>query len=192
MLYVIYTVLNLLFTGLAYVLAPFVALYCKDDGYLPKWLSWFQTFDAPLDAGWQDGYFKILAPGPKPTGAELWWLRTRWLWRNPAYGFAYWPLGEVFDPKEWIVTKYESGADYTNFHAQTKDGRLWCVSYNGVWGSWKLGWKAWNYFQGMDEQGAPKWSDKPWGPEWRVPHSFTPNIIKGITRLFAGAKTSNA
>lgn len=179
MRYLAFTVLNLLFTVLAYVLAPVVALFCRDDGYLPRWLAWFQTFDAPLDAGWQDGY-----AGYDPAGS-LWWNRTKWLWRNPAYGFAYGPLGEVFDPKEWIVTRFGSGPDYTNFHARTLDGRLWCISYNGVWGSWKLGWKAWNYFQGMDEEGNPKWRTTQWGPEWRVPHCFTPNFIKGITRLFA-------
>lgn len=185
MRYLAFTVLNLLFTALAYVLAPVIALFCRDDGYLPRWLSWFQTFDAPLDAGWRDGYFTPNGVPTERSSLWLWWMRTRCLWRNPAYGFAYWPLGETFDPEEWIVTTFVLGSDYTRFHARTADGRLWCVSYNGAWGSWKLGWKAWNYFEGMDEQGAPKWSSKPWGPEWRIPHSFTPNIFKGIARLFS-------
>jgi hypothetical protein len=181
MTYAFLTLVNLLFTALAMVLAPIVALFCKNDGYLPNWLAWFQTFDAPLDAGTRDGY-----PGFDPSGSR-WWNRTKWLWRNPAYGFAYWPLGQTFDPAEWIVTKFESGANYTNFHARTRDGRLWCVSYNGAFGQWKLGWKAWNYFDGLDEQGDAKWRSAPWGPQWRVPICFTPNVFKGIARLFSKA-----
>lgn len=31
-------------------------LFANSTGNLPAWLYWFQTFDAGLDAGWQDGY----------------------------------------------------------------------------------------------------------------------------------------
>jgi hypothetical protein len=41
MTYYLKVLANLLFTLVAYVLAPVVALFCKGDGYLPDWLCWF-------------------------------------------------------------------------------------------------------------------------------------------------------
>jgi hypothetical protein len=175
--YAFQTVLNLLFTLFAVIVAPYVALFAGKDGWLPDYLKWFQTFDASLDAGWQDGYFGTFSA--PPTGWRLWWLRTKWLWRNPAYGFCYWVLGTSFKPEDWTVEQFVQDGNYSLFVARSKDGHF-CISYNGPWGSWKLGWKAWNYFQKLDEQGKPVWNDKPWGPQWIAPISFTPNIIKAL------------
>lgn len=175
MSYVFLTILNVLFTAVAFVFAPVIALFCKPDGYLPNWLAWFQTFDAPLDAGVRDGY-----PGFDPSDSR-WWNRTKWLWRNPAYGFCYWPLGIEFVPADWIVTKFVRYSDGTcDFEAQTRDGRYF--NKETATGQ-KLGWKAWNYFDGLDAAGQPKWRTVPWGPEWRVPTCFTPKIFKTLTGL---------
>lgn len=173
--YVLFTVVNLLFTALAYILSPLVALFCKDDGYLPNWLAWFQTFDAPLDAGVNDKY-----PGFDPADSK-WWNRTKWLWRNPAYGFCYWAIGIPFDPTQWVVDSYVKNADGTaSFKAHSIDGKYFNImTATGT----KLGWKAWNYFLGLDADGKPQWKTAPWGPEWRTPICFTPSI-KGIKALF--------
>lgn len=50
---------------------------------LPLWLAWFDTPDNSLsgDYGWSHAH-------PKTTYFDM----VRWLWRNPAYGFA-WALG---------------------------------------------------------------------------------------------------
>src|SRR5574339_517542 len=75
-----------------------IAIFANSDGWLPSQLKWFQTFDAPLDAGWRDGYRSYQQPvGP----FSRFWQRTKWLYRNSAYGFSYWALGRKFDPAQW-------------------------------------------------------------------------------------------
>jgi len=173
--YVFYTVIQLLFTALAMILTPVIALFTQSDGNLPAYLKWFQTFDATVDEGWKNGYFgTFLTP---PTGFKLYWFRMLWLWRNPAYGFCYYLLGENFDPENWVITKWVKTDTVSYFIAKSKDGKLFNVSYGGPKGSYKLGWKAWNYFQGIDQDGKAIWSKTPWGPEMRVPVCFTVNPL---------------
>lgn len=189
--YIIRTILQLLFTAAAYVLAPVVAIFCKDDGYLPNWLAWFQTQDAPLDAGWRDGYFtfvpattfrgKVVDAWFKlwratyvsgvPTGWNRTALRIRWLWRNPAYGFCYWPLGIAYVPGDWIIdvlTRDETGR-LAEFKAHTRDGRYFCnTNSNGL----KLGYKLW-WALGDDDKLIPVMGANR-GPDNRLPICFTP------------------
>ncbi len=142
MMYVSYffvTVLQLLFTLLAYLLSPILPIFTQSTGYLPGWLTWFQTPDASLDAGWQDGYFTVTGT---PTGISLWWLRMRWLWRNPAYGFCV-AIGAAYDPADWVIdtlTLAAPGGPITLLKAHTKDGRHF--AYTTASG-WKLGYKLW-------------------------------------------------
>ena len=142
-----------------------VPLFADSNGNLPACLKWFQTFDASLDAGWKDGYFAYQAP---ITPLALYWLRVRWLYRNPGYGFSYWVDGIAFDPSQWTVTHNEIDA--------TTGKTLWIargprgafnINYLGRWGNAKLGWKAWNYWNGT------AWKTTPWGPVWRTPICFT-------------------
>lgn len=163
--YIIRTILQLLFTAVAYVLAPVVAIFCKDDGYLPNWLAWFQTQDAPLDAGVRDNY-----EGFDPNDSK-WWNRTKWLWRNPAYGFCYWPLGIAYVPGDWIIdvlVRDETGR-LTQFKAHTQDGRYFCnTNSNGL----KLGYKLW-WALGDDDKLIPVMGPNR-GPDNRLPICFTP------------------
>jgi hypothetical protein len=39
--------LGVLFTALAMLLAPILPMFVGWDGYLPRWLAWFQTPDNP-------------------------------------------------------------------------------------------------------------------------------------------------
>ena len=166
MAYYLKVVLNLVFTLVAYVLAPVVALFCKDDGYLPGWLCWFQTQDAPLDAGVRDGY-----PGFLTTDSK-WWNRTKWLWRNPAYGFCYWPLGIPYIPEDWVidVCARDSQGNLTEFKAHTKDNRYFCnTNSSGL----KLGYKVWWALNGDTLLPAMEASR---GPDNRIPFCFTPKV----------------
>lgn len=166
--YGLLTVLQLLFTLLAYIAAPVVALFCKKDGYLPNWLAWFQTQDAPLDAGWQDDYF---AHTGTPTGASLWWFRVRWLWRNPAYGFCYWPLGIPYVPSDWVidVLTVDASGTLTEFRAHTLDGRYFSsTDSNGL----KLGYKLW-WALDSNNKLLPAMAPSR-GPDNRIPFCFTP------------------
>ena len=100
-------------TFLTWLLAPLLALCVTEiDGreWLIKPLRWFQTFDAPLDE-WRCGtYYKncnwLKWDFTKPTHRYL--ARVFWLYRNPAYGFAQYPLG-------------------------INAGRLLSVTYHGKW-----------------------------------------------------------
>ena len=147
------------------------AWWADEDGWLPDGLAWFQTFDAPLDAGWLDRY-----PGyVEPTGVwSQWWERTKWLYRNPAYGFGYWPLGTSFDPKLWVVKHFEQSDTRDLFIAYGPDGTF-NVAYYGWWGSLKIGWKAWNYFDPATRAWRPGYQ---WGPLMRVPEVFSINPFR--------------
>lgn len=141
------------------------ALFASEDGWLPRWLSWFQTFDATLDSGWKDNYAGYTMPS---SALGRWWQRTKWLYRNPAYGFSYWALGRAFDETKWHVLVWRRSAEFEVFIAYGQG--MFNVTYYGAQGTLKLGWKAWNYF----DPGLSRW--KPgyvWGPEKRVPLAFS-------------------
>jgi hypothetical protein len=157
---------DLVFTLLCYLLFNWWApLFADKDGNLPNALCWLQTFDASLDEGWQGGYFSYTGT---PTGFRLWWLRVRWLYRNPGYGYSYWVDGVAFDPKQWTVTHNQIDAvtGKTLWIARGPNGAF-NINYLGKWGNAKIGWKAWNYWDGA------AWKTTPWGPAWRAPICFT-------------------
>lgn len=141
---------------------------------LPKWLSWFETFDASLDAGWIGGYF-----APKghytPDSIPSFWRRKyyqwRWLNRNAGYSFSYYPLGIAMKKETWTIKTWKrvpgtgGSKGYQLFIATSSDG-YWNINLQGKYGTYKLGWKAWNYWDWEKEV----WyvDNKPWGPEWRT------------------------
>ncbi|RKP44720.1 DUF7338 family protein [Pararobbsia silviterrae] len=183
------TLLNLIFTGLACLLAPGLALFVQSNGYLPNWLVWFETEDAPIDAGWQGLYFVVPTTLTRwqsilnatgwyysgtgtPTGFNLYVLRVRWLWRNPAYGFCYWPLGIAYDPTEWVIDTLEhDGATLTLLKAHTIDGRYF--AYTDAAGA-KYGYKLWWAFDANFNLPATMPLTK--GTDNRLPICFTPHL----------------
>ena len=153
-------ILNWAFTLLCYFPLNFIApLFADEKGWLPKWLSWIGTFDASLDAGWKDGYF---SKGTKPW--SLWWARVRWLMRNPAYGFDYQVLGIPFKKEDW-KKRFFWGSWGDAFVAKSSSGHF-NFTCNIFGQRFKLGWKAWNYFDA--EKGDWK-ENYQWGPEMKVP-----------------------
>ena len=70
------------------LLAPVLPFFVRDDGYLPDWLSWFQTPDNPCDG--DAGHWE------RHPGTDAWSTykrRTAWFWRNVCYGFDIDALG---------------------------------------------------------------------------------------------------
>jgi hypothetical protein len=165
--YPIFVLVSLLATVFACVFVNWWApLLCDTQGNLPRWLRWFQTFDASCDAGWQDGYLD------RSWGATRWrrfLARAWWLYRNPAYGWDYWPLGVSFDPSAWRVLRYIDTDTLTLFVAIGNGFNLY---YRGRFGMLKLGWKAWNCWDGSN------WKAEPFGPSWRLPLAFTVSPFK--------------
>ena len=135
---------------------------------LPNWLTWFQTFDATLDRGIQDGSIE------GPSGFRAW---RQWLNRNPGYGFSYWVLGTLFYSTEWREIRFQD-ADFSkgielDYLAMTPDGRFNIHKTFWLFGlhlRLKWGWKAWNMRDITSESG---WNKKPWGPEFRIPFVFS-------------------
>ncbi|WP_231409615.1 hypothetical protein [Ralstonia solanacearum] len=165
--YPFYVLLSLLATLVAMAAVNWWApLTCDAQGNLPRWLRWFQTFDASLDAGWRDGYISR-SWGDTPIRRFL--ARVYWLYRNPAYGWDYWPLGVRFNPCAWRVVRYVESDALTLFVAV---GNGFNVYYHGRFGMLKLGWKAWNCWD------ADGWKMQPFGPAWRLPLAFTVSPFK--------------
>lgn len=146
--------LSVLLAALTWLLAPWLARQMQEDGNLPRHLRWFQTFDATLLEGRHYGY----------TGTDVEVARD-WLRRNPGYGFDYYPLGCTFNPDDWYVLRCaEDEEGNVNFFAVGPWGRF---NWTGKRGPlrWKLGWKAWNYYDAENM----RWKTEPFGPEWRAP-----------------------
>lgn len=92
---------SVLMTVLAYLLAPVLPFFSR-NGWLPRWLWWFQTPDMVLDG---DAAFKAKnAPFP---GDVSGWRRhinqTVWLWRNPSYGFDWSVLAYTPSPENKLT-----------------------------------------------------------------------------------------
>ena len=48
-LYLLLLPINLIVAFIAVILSPILPLFASEDGWLPTWLWWFQTPDAPID-----------------------------------------------------------------------------------------------------------------------------------------------
>jgi hypothetical protein len=91
MMYIKYILLwpvEILSTIIGRILAPFVVPFASTDGWLPRWLWWFQTTDFSLegDGGWINQHMQWRYKLPR-------WLsryvgRVGWLWRNNMHGLA--------------------------------------------------------------------------------------------------------
>lgn len=90
MIYVQYAFMSLVslpLTLLAFIIAPILPFFASKDGWLPKWLFWFQTPDNSLDgdSGWKNEHWQFRYKLPNALGTYV--GRVGWLWRNPAYAF---------------------------------------------------------------------------------------------------------
>ena len=92
---------SLLVTVLGIVLSPILPLFAK-DGWLPKWLYWFQTPDNSLygDDGWK--YEHWLWRYKLPTWLAAYVGEFGWLLRNPGQGYGVYTL--YGDP---IIAKWD-------------------------------------------------------------------------------------
>jgi hypothetical protein len=186
----ILSVLNLLFGLVAAVFfnwwLPLVAVNIKSSDYLaaqwptdlqrlPTFFRWFDTFDASLDAGWTDNYFTS-GNTRSSTPPSYWvrkWYQVRWLYRNDAYGFAYWALGCDFQASTWKILSISKDAAGNLLHFIAVDDKgYWNVVYNWSWISVRLGWKALNLY----DLSTDTWKTTPWGPVWRT------QIVLSISR----------
>jgi len=160
--YIILVIISLLADLVNYAVAPIVTLFASEDGWLPRWLWWFQTPDNPLDGdgGWQQKHRPYLIEDSK---AKRWWNRTRWIYRNSMYGFAIDVLGAKTKGTDVLVVKGNpqvSNRPLTNglvTRVLYRDNKpiYWQFYYVRAWSATRcirinLGWKLWGFKAGED------------------------------------------
>ena len=138
------------------VLCPILPLFANEEGYLPDWLSWFQT---PFDS--LDGDRHSWERHPGTDAWSTYWRRVCWLWRNAAYGFDMEICGVWVNPDKDTITVDGNPdiGDNTGISGKCvwkayRDGKLiawqwyFCHHYE-IFGIHKcvrigFGWKIWN------------------------------------------------
>lgn len=137
------------------LLAPVLPFFCDEQGWLPSWLSWFQTPDNSCDgdAGHKERWPK---DGPFWTYAR----RVAWLLRNVCYGFDMQVCGVEIDETDEITCAGnpdigdQSGISGTCYREASRDGKKiafqwYYVKHYKFW-TWNkcvrigFGWKLWN------------------------------------------------
>lgn len=201
--WMVFIVLNLLFEVFALLFCNwwvvFFARPIKTDNFLyyvgdpefqgieqtlPRWLKWFDTFDASVDAGWAGNYFTEKGTYNRNNLPSYWkrkWYQIRWLYRNCAYGFAYWLLGTKIDTSDWIIHKcdYQPGKKFIFFAYNSQGYFQFIVRLPR--GGLNFGWKILNYYSLERREWYHIETGQPWGPEWRTMHVISFNPFKKHT-----------
>lgn len=174
---------NLVTNLLSLPLSPLVALFANDDGWLPKWLYYFQTQDNPIDG--DAGYITLYAPYiPVKSKFQRWWNRTNWLWRNKLYYFSYRVLSVRYNPTKdllvnsgnyWVgngvVGVLGSGKSGLSVAKLYRNGKLIAFKYYYIrqWQKYPdkcirvlLGWKLAGYVDGEERVATFGFSPSPW------------------------------
>ena len=156
-----------------YFFAPIAVLFASEDGWLPRWLWWFQTPDTSLDGdgGWKEEHrrFKV---EDKPW--KRWYNRSTWLYRNSMYGFAIDVLGAKTRGSDVLVSfgdKATSNRPIRNGLIRRflyRDGKLIYFQWYYVrqWSATRclrvnIGWKLWGFESGVDKNCQLTFSPNP-------------------------------
>jgi len=130
--YLLLALFGVLVSLFAWVFSPVLALFIRSDGYLPGWLSWFQTQDNPAigDAGFQT--------------RQMSWTTSRYLWgmfwiaRNPAYGYDSWAGFDV-SPDMIYMTSKLAGLEWDNTATVFRTGTM--LQTFGKYFEWSAVWR---------------------------------------------------
>lgn len=155
--YLLLLPLSIAMTMLAHALAPVLPLFAT-NGWLPKWLWWFQTPDNPLfgDRGhWERWMYK-----------SRYWQQVVWLWRNPVYGFEWdGPLAAKITEESKTELFAVWGDPWIKNRDNAKAGWYYCEldkywNFKAViplWGDLafmpEFGWKLQGFAQGRETEG---------------------------------------
>lgn len=137
--YLLYAALHWLLTIISYPLVMVLVLF-QQNGWLPVWCWWFQTWDNALDGdiGWRFEHRPWLdIPYANLNSFQLWVCRFVWLWRNPVYGFERKVLAAYPD----TITVL---SEYPNMLAVSANGYFFWNGERNLWGkrlNWLIGWK---------------------------------------------------
>ena len=185
-IFLISAVLSLLITAFSIILSPIIVLFSDEQGNLPTWLRYFQTFDATLDEGsnarkneLQNNPTETHWIGYYDTPTNFWQVyvnRLKWIVRNPAYGFDFFVFGKRWYESDWKVKTWKTDSSRDLFYAVSDNA--FNFYYQGPLGTYKIGWKAWNHFDHVSEEFS-----RSFGAESGnfVPLCFTVNPFKHKT-----------
>ena len=151
-----------------------VVVFADKDGNLPKYLYYWQTFDATLyegqyaavrefESGNITGAWKDYDPYPVAAWGRY-KNRAFWLFRNSCYGFSYYVFGCKWVKADWTITTYVDTPEKTLFIARSTSGHF-NVYYHGRFGMLKIGWKAWN----MHDPISKTFTKDNWGMGGMIP-----------------------
>lgn len=153
-----------IFRLICYITNPFIVLLADEQGELPEWAKYWQTYDNCLDIEWLisenivpkfmqydfnkhytyymedkgDGYMipgYVVVKDPYFTLKERvqrYLCRVWWLYRNTAYGFAYWRNGRYYlvDDTDILVDR-RSGTMNRYYWVVSND--VWCIYVQHQW-----------------------------------------------------------
>jgi hypothetical protein len=136
-------------TLLAFVFSPVIAGISMVTGKntVGGILSYLTTHNATLDGGIDQG---VIGYEPNLSGWRLWWQRTCWVCRNPAYKFAALVLGF---PTEGSKVVFESGSkdkpySYWSVIETASGARYFGYRGGGTWIGWNYRpYGSWHQFQ---------------------------------------------
>lgn len=121
----------------AFILSPLIAAISIATGKntVGGPLSYFTTHNATLDGGVDQG---VAGYEPNLSGWRLWWQRTCWVCRNPAYKFAALCLGF---PTEGSTLVFEAGSkdkpySYWSVVQAANGTRYFGYRGGGTWIGW--------------------------------------------------------
>lgn len=100
--YLLFIVLHVIMILVTIGLSPILPAFAIGKPILPKWLSWFQTPDNPLDG--DEGFITKHAPFKgQQKGVKQYINRIVWILRNPYYGLAYGSMGATIKDTPVVV-----------------------------------------------------------------------------------------
>lgn len=142
-----------------------VVIFADKAGNLPRFLYWFQTFDATLYQGQlarerdlQYGKTKYPEFIPYPmTGWQRYLNRGLWLFRNTGYGFNYFLFGLKWEPETWKVLRLVNTPEKSVFFAVGRRG--FNFYHRSKYGRYNLGWKARNMYDEKTGTFSRVWGD---------------------------------
>lgn len=134
--------------------APVLALFVDEDGWLPRFLWWFQTPDNSCD-----GDAAHMERWPRDGWGWTWLRRTAWLFRNSAYGFNIVAIGFKWQAGDFKTVDGDpavgdrSGVSGLCKWRIVRDGKavafqIYYVKHYRIFGTWKCvragaGYKIW-------------------------------------------------
>lgn len=157
--YGLLVIVDLIASFLNYFLAPIVVLFANKQGWLPRWLWWFQTPGDSLNGsiGWQTVDRRFIE---EKNSWHRWYNRVTWLYRNSIYGFAIDVLGAKPLPGDVVVVTGEprvsnhkrDWCEGTVRYTLLREGKpVYFQSYTVKrWSNTRymrinLGWKLWSF-----------------------------------------------